>query len=140
MLGISAINKYNSYLMNKSSLIIFCSLLLLFSCAPQEDLSDEKVPETIIQPDSMVSIIVDMQLVESVLREHRRVGKYKDSLAIVTFEKVFIKHNISKEKYEESITFYKQNLNTYQKIYEKVITRLSQIQSEVTLPKVDDYK
>lgn len=126
--------------MLKTLLASIFTLLLIFSCAPEQELSDEKIPETIIQPDSMVSIIVDMQLAESVLREYRRIGKYEDSLAIVTFEKVFIRHNINKEKYEESITFYKQNLNTYEKIYEKVITRLSQIQSEVTPPEVDDYE
>ncbi len=126
--------------MNKCSLILFCSLLLLFSCAPKEDLSDKKIPDSIMHPKSVVNVIVDMQLVESVLRERRRVGKYEDSLAIATFEKVFIKHNISKEEYEESIVFYNQNLTAYQNIYEKVTTRLSQIQSEVTLPKDDDYE
>jgi predicted RNase H-like nuclease (RuvC/YqgF family) len=126
--------------MNKYFLVILFPVLSLFSCTPQENLSDEKVPGTIIQPDSMVSIIVDMQLVESVLRENKRVGKYEDSIAIVSFEKVFIKHNTSKEKYEESIAFYKQNLNTYKKIYESVITRLSQIQSEVNTSKVDDHE
>lgn len=126
--------------MIRNFLALLFSLALLSSCSPKQELSDEKVPETIIQPDSMVNLIVDMQLGESVLREYRRVGKYEDSLAIVTFEKVFVKHNTSKEKYMESLSFYKQNLNTYQKIYEKVITRLSQIQAEVTTPKIDDYE
>jgi 4-hydroxyphenylpyruvate dioxygenase-like putative hemolysin len=115
-------------------------VLLFFSCAPEQDLSDKEVPATIIQPDSMVSVLVDMQLAESVLREMRMTGKYNDSLAKVTFEKVFIRHNTNKEKFDESIDFYKQNLNTYEKIYENVITRLSQIQTEVTTPEIDDYE
>ena len=126
--------------MKRLFLLIFVPILLLCSCAPKEDLSSEKVPENIIQPDSMVDVIVDMQLIEAVMREHRLTGKFEDSLAIVSFEKVFVKHNTNKEKFEESLSFYKQNLQLYEKIYENVITRLSQIQSEVSTPKNDDYE
>jgi hypothetical protein len=126
--------------MKRLFLLIFVPILLLFSCAPKEDLSSEKVPVNIIQPDSMVDVIVDMQLTEAVMREHRLTGKFEDSLAIVSFEKVFIKHNINKEKFEESLSFYKQNLRLYEKIYENVITRLSQLQSEVSAPENDDYE
>jgi hypothetical protein len=126
--------------MKRLFLLIFVPILLLFSCAPKEDLSSEKVPVNIIQPDSMVDVIVDMQLTEAVMREHRLTGKFEDSLAIVSFEKVFVKHNINKEKFEESLSFYKQNLRLYEKIYENVITRLSQLQSEVSAPENDDYE
>lgn len=121
-------------------LISLLPILLLFSCAPKEDLSDKEVPVTIIQPDSMVELIVDMQLTEAVLREYRMIGKYEDSLAKTSFEQVFIKHNTTREEYEESISFYKQNLETYKNIYEEVITRLSQLQSEISPPEIDDYE
>jgi len=115
-------------------------ILLLFSCAPKEEFSDKDVPVSIIQPDSMVELIVDMQLTEAVLREYRMIGKYDDSIAAISFEQVFIKHNITREKYEESITFYKKNLETYESIYEEVITRLSLLQSEISAPEIDDYE
>jgi hypothetical protein len=134
------INHPEPHMMSRFILLLFISTLLVFSCAPKEDLSDEKVPANIIQPDSMVGLIVDMQLTESVLREHRMTGKFDDSLAIATFEKVFAKHNTNKEKFEESISFYKQNLKLYEKIYESVITRLSQLQTEVGTPEIDDYE
>lgn len=75
-----------------------------------------------------------MQLAEAVLREMRRIGKYEENIAVTSFEKIFTKHNISKEKYEESITYYEQNLEIYENIYEKVITKLSQLQAEVKNP------
>ena len=114
--------------------VFFLAMFLLFSCAPEQSLSEKKVPENIIQPDSMVAIIVDMQIDEAVLREMRRVGKYEENIAVNSFEKVFTKHNISKEKYEESIAYYEQNLEIYENIYERVITKLSQLQAEVKNP------
>ena len=120
--------------MNKIFPAIVIAMLLLFSCAPKQDLSEKNVPENIIRPDSMVVIIVDMQLAEAVLQEMRRTGKFEESIAITSFKKIFTNHNISKEKYEKSIAYYEQNLETYEKIYEKVITRLSQLRAEVKNP------
>jgi hypothetical protein len=136
----SEINYPKKHPMSRFILLLFISNILLFSCAPNEDISEEKVPANIIHPDSMVGLIVDMQLTEAVLREFRMTGKFDDSLAIVTFEKVFAKHNTTKFKFEESISFYQQNLNLYEKIYERVITKLSQLQSEVSSPEIDYYE
>ena len=124
-----------SHRMNRIFAVVsFLTILILFSCTPKQDLTENKVPENIIQPDSMVVIIVDMQVAEAVLREMRRIGKYEENIAITSFEKVFTKHNISKKKYEESTAYYEQHLEIYENIYEKVITKLSQLQAEVKNP------
>jgi len=133
------INNSNPRLMNRNFLVLLILLPLFFSCSPKQGISEKKVPVNIIQPDSMVSVIVDMQLTEAVFRELKRIGQYEEKNAKVSFEAVFIKHNISKEKYEESVAYYEQNLETYEKIYENVITRLSQIQTETLIPKDEEY-
>ena len=125
--------------MNRYFPALLFPLFFLFSCAPKQDLSDRKVPDKIIQPDSMVDIIVDMQLAEGILREMKQTGKYEQDAAITSFERVFSKYNINKEEYDESIAYYEQNLDVYQKIYESVITRLSQIQTETNIPKDEEY-
>ena len=124
-----------SLLMNRYFLALFFPLLILFSCTPKQGLSDKKVPDNIIQPDTLVEIIVDMQLAEGILREMKQIGKYEQNAAVTSFDRVFLKHNINKKEYEESIAYYEQNLDIYEKIYEKVITRLSQIQAEVNNPR-----
>jgi len=127
-------------MMIRNPLALLLLLPLFFSCSPKQELSDKKVPENIIQPDSMVAILVDIQLAEAVLRDLKRVGQYEDNKATTSFEKVFIKHNTTKEEYEESIAYYEQNLEIYEKIYESVITRLSQIQTETIIPKDEEYE
>jgi hypothetical protein len=117
----------------KNACFAFALLLILtsVSCAPKQEISDKKVPHGIILPDTMAAIITDLQIVESSLRQQKMDGKATDSIAKQAFEMIFIKYRISREDLEKSTAYYQDNLETYEAIYSSVITRLTQIQTEI---------
>lgn len=111
-------------------------LLLLFggmliACAPKQTLSDIIIPENIIQPDSIVEIICDLQIAEALLNDMKMKGQQTDSTGIKMFEAIFQKYHTTKETYQTSIRFYENNLLVYDEIYTRVITRLTQKQTEL---------
>lgn len=107
----------------------FVSLLLilsLLSCSKKE----EKIPDNVVKPEQMTGLLVDMQLVEATLlhvqQSNQNASRYKKKLIDLVFEK----HNISKAKYDSSLTYYTtKNIKALDKIYADVITELSQQQS-----------
>lgn len=117
----------------KISCFAFALLLILtsVSCAPKQEISDKKVPNGIILPDTMAAIITDLQIAESSLRQQKIDGKATDSIAKQAFEMIFVKYKISREDLEKSTAYYQDNLDTYEAIYSSVITRLTQIQTEI---------
>jgi hypothetical protein len=117
----------------KNACLAFALLLMLtsVSCAPKQEISDKKVPHGIILPDTMAAIITDLQIAEASLRQQKMDGKATDSIAKQAFETIFVKYKISREDLEKSTAYYQDNLETYEAIYSSVITRLTQIQTEI---------
>jgi hypothetical protein len=115
----------------KLSQILICSflLLLLVSCSPGKEPTENTVPAEIIQPDSMVNILTEIHIAEAILREVKADSKHKEKKAEVYFAEIFEKHKVTRDQYEKSIEFYQQRLDIYKDIYEEVITLLSQKQS-----------
>ena len=109
-------------------------LTMLFACAPSSEDHSRKIPSNIIQPDAMAAIIVDIQIAEAVLRENKRTGAHSDDQTVNYLTEVFEKHDITREQFNESKRFYEKNIDLYEKVYEKVITQLTQRQTELTNP------
>lgn len=108
--------------------------LLIAACSPSGENQSQKVPSNLIQPDEMTSIIVDIQIAEALLQEHRRTGQLTDDHTVNYITEVFEKHNTTKEKFTESVRFYEKNLELYQRIYENVVTQMTQRQTELKNP------
>ncbi len=116
--------------MYKSFPYLLFALFILHACAPPKDKAERHIPDDIVQFDTMVDIIVDMQLTEATLHELKLNGKYDDEIAAEAFGKVFKKYNINKERYEKSRKFYNENLDVNEKIYENVIEKLIRLRDE----------
>lgn len=120
-------------------LFLFLLILTVFSgCSPAEESKSRKVPADILQPEDFAEIVADIQIVESILRDQKRFGQYDDAKAVDLMDEIFDKHGISREKYVESQQFYENNLDLYEQVYEKVITLLTQRQTELTNPAKPD--
>lgn len=117
----------------KNLFVVFIlSGMFLFSCAPGEKKAMAVRSSEIINPDSIVNIITEIHIAEAMLRELKTDPKEKEKTAEAYFSQIFNKHSITREQYEKSIAFYQEHLEEYQDIYERVITLLSQKQSENT--------
>jgi hypothetical protein len=118
--------------------IFFIITAIAFGCSPPDEKKSVKIPDSIISPDSMVSLIADLQIVEATLREYKRLGKEDEARTEAFLAEVFAKHQVTPQHYDSSTVWYEQHLQIYQQIYTDVVTRLSLMQTEEGKPRTID--
>lgn len=103
------------------SLSILVLLAVLFSCQKQE-----KKPEFLLEEEQFVDVLTEFQLAEAIVRlgYHRTTDSmyYNDSI----YQAAFRKFNISEAKFDSNYNYYLDRPKELEKIYEKVITKLSE--------------
>jgi hypothetical protein len=107
---------------------------LLVSCyrnaeGPNFDMS------LVASPDSMVSILTDIHLLDGVVNTVNLKDTAMDSLARADYNIVLAKHGMDRRSFEESIHYYAFHAEELDKIYEKVIINLGKKESELTISK-----
>jgi Skp family chaperone for outer membrane proteins len=117
--------------MKNKAFLSFLLLIILLACSPNKDDAKTEIPGNIISPDSMVMIISDIQNTEAILREFKRTGEDNPLRSAKFLKQTFDKHGITPEQYKTSIAFYEQHQETYYKIYQDVVSRLTQMQTEL---------
>ncbi|NQT76823.1 MAG: DUF4296 domain-containing protein [Bacteroidetes bacterium] len=115
----------------KKAGFLFILILLLSSCYNTHDGNKIPKPDNLIGKDKLVLVIADMEIAESTIREKQNLGQEIDGLQERFYLAIFQKHEITKEQFENSMAYYKQDLDELNDIYEEVITRLSMMESEV---------
>lgn len=110
---------------------LFILILLLSSCYNIHDGKKIPKPDDLIDRDKLVLVITDMEIAESTIREKLNLGQEIDGLQEEYYYAIFEKHDITKEQLDNSMAYYKQDLDELNDIYEEVITRLSVMESEV---------
>lgn len=119
----------------KKTLLLCLALFSLVSCYPTHTEEWADAPEDLIQRDTMVAILVDVELAESALRQKQNFGHELSDAKEAYFVAIFKKHEVTKEQFDQSLGFYKQDLESINSIYEDVITELSKLESEIQLEK-----
>jgi len=107
----------------------FLSLLLL-NCSSVQDKPNEIAPPHLISQEKMIVVLADIQITEAYLKDLRKQGNIVKDTALLYYERVFKKNEITKTAFEESILYYKQDLEHLDKIYTLVITRLNELKAK----------
>jgi hypothetical protein len=110
-------------LMNKS--IFFLFSVLLMACT---DIDNIAIPDSVIPKEKMAEVMLDIQLLEATLNIN--VGNENKAVAQSSIN-IFSRHQITKEQFEESYTFYAENPELLTEIYQLVLNDLSKLQAEV---------
>lgn len=108
-------------------LAILVSVCMLLSCHGNNSV---RVPEGVIPPDSMVTVLADIHILQATLQ----LGYFQNDSASAShraFLDILKKHRVSEEKYNSSIKFYTFHPILLDSIYEKVVNNLSQQKSEL---------
>ena len=84
----------------------------------------------VMPPDSMVILLTDLQLVDGAVNLKTKEGKPKVEYASAFTNQVLEKYNVSKERFNESLSYYTYYIEEMDKIYEEVINRLGKMESE----------
>lgn len=130
----------NSKLQKLSKIFFFiCLSFCIFSCGGSKSIDEKSKPENLISVEKMIDIIVDVQLVESSLVKKRGKNEDTDFYSKYFYENIFKKFNITKNQYDLSLEYYKNNIEVFEKIYQKVSDSLLIIKKEV-LDKKDTLK
>jgi hypothetical protein len=110
---------------------LFILIILLSSCYNTHDGEKILKPDDLIDRDKLVLVITDMEIAESTIREKQNLGQEIEGLQEGYYFAIFEKHKITKEQFDNSMAYYKQDLDELNDIYEDVISRLSVMESEI---------
>jgi len=110
-------------------IVLISFLFLLFSCSSKDEILN--VPKKLIQPDEMVTILVDFHLVEASISQAQDRHDDVNQLTNFRYSSILEKHKITRAKFDESIDFYSGHMKTMHIIYEKVVEELNKTQSRI---------
>lgn len=114
-------------LITKSFVFLFLiNGFVLMSCSR----GDTGKPERVVDEKKMVDVLLDVHLAEAVLTRTRGKGENVEEVTDAYYQKVFEKHNITKETFDTSMYYYQRNLEKLDVIYEQVITELNKMERE----------
>ncbi len=106
--------------------VLIILTILLISCNQKK----EELPN-ILSREQMVNILTDIQILEANLSFKKKSTIKSEQLTKKYYESVFLKYNISREEFEESLFYYENNIEELDAIYSDVITNLNKMQTEV---------
>lgn len=103
-------------------IVILCCMLL-HGCGNKKVVPGTNVSisaDSLISEEKMVLILADVHVAEAAMLLERNNGlSVKDKQAFY-YQGIFSKHHVSGSRYEENLTFYRQNPDNLAKMYEKV--------------------
>lgn len=107
--------------------------ILLFSCR-----LETTVPDGLIQKEQMVSLLIDIHILESKINDIK-VPYDSSRLLYNTLElDVFTKHGVTKELYDSSYKFYVMNVSLLDDVYATVVDSLNFMEKSSNLPRLFD--
>lgn len=117
--------------------VIFISLsFILFSCSNEEQRKNVDIPNDVIPFDTMSSIMLEVQLMESQIENERTINpSVMDSIPSY-YNSIFKKHEVTKNHYDSSLMFYSKNITLLDSLYNNIFAELKEM--EIQLNKVDN--
>lgn len=101
--------------MRKLALVFILLLIVTGAC--------HSVPDTVIPPEKMASLMADVHLAEAVIESNP--SDYRtDSVKKILKQSVYLRHGVTQEQVDTSLMWYGQHIETYMEVYENTITIL----------------
>lgn len=116
---------------NRSFIISILVLGLAgFAACTQKVNKPAEAPPDLIQRDTMVSIFVDLRLLDAVVNFEQRKGNRKlDTITYYLHNSIMEKYDITREQFQSSYTYYQSDMDVIDGIYIDAITRLSKLKA-----------
>ena len=103
------------------NIITIAIITLAFSCTKKE----EKIPATIIAPEKMKQILIDIHMLEGTVNASNMQADTATATYNSLQEKLFQKHGIKQVQFDSSMAYYTRHLEDMDKIYTGVIDSLT---------------
>ena len=89
--------------------------------------------DKVLSSKKMVELFTDIQLLDGIVILQQRENKDPKRLANEMFPDILENHQVSREEFDESMRYYTYHTEQLNKIYEKVITNLSKMESGISM-------
>lgn len=111
----------------RNLLYIFIAVAV-FACGQKEQ-EETAAPSEVLSEDAMVDVLIDLQIQEAALTMNIVQDKraVQDSSQMYN---VYKAHDITKSQFDESFRYYASKPEKLNAIYEQVVSRLNQMQTE----------
>lgn len=116
----------NNFLFLLGVLVLF----LLTACKTDRSIDTDPLPPNLIASDSLVKILVDVHLIEASLKTKHTKKPDNERFTNIYYDQLFKKYGITREQLNQSLDYYQRHAETFDKIYEQVITELSKLESQ----------
>lgn len=115
--------------MKNTSIYLFILLLVfLTNCA--DETKEPIPPDHLIPKEQMIVIMADIQVTEAYILNQKLKSSQKKDTSLLYYERIFKKNEVTKIQFEESLSFYKEDLPELKKLYTQVITRLNELKAK----------
>ena len=109
-------------------------IALLFNSCYHDNKQEAVVPDKLLSEDELVKVMTDIQLAEGIITYQRfqraNIKKeYKDTVYMV----VLSNYGLTVNDLNDNLDYYNSNPENMELLYEKVLSNLSKLQSEVEL-------
>lgn len=104
--------------------LLFLSLLFSSACSVSET---KKTP--VKSQAEIVSLMVDMQLLEARLNFLRSKGSNVDSLSVKMYDSLFTAHNYTRKDLSQTLQDYSERPKELQEIYDSVAARIEKMKN-----------
>lgn len=101
----------------------------MFLIACGGDNQTEKTPETILSEEEMIAILTDINIMEAAINLKIRDEGVKAAQDSSLYFNIYEAHQITKEKFDESMKYYSAQPNVFSNIYAEVLNELSRRQA-----------
>lgn len=111
----------------RTPLLLLIIVLMFSACAEQK----ERKPTYLLEEEKMVSVMVDLHLVETahnlkLMENDTNSARYEDYMA-----SIFVSNEVRKGQFDSSLFYYSTHTEEMNVIYDKVLERLSELESKV---------
>lgn len=121
--------------------IVVVVLLLIFVLAACEKTPFEK-PDKLIKENQMINMLVDIHMAESTFNHFRHDSAFQKSSSSEFYYSILNKYQVPDTVFEKSFLYYASNPRKFEKMYQKVMNKLSEIEQKYSGRKEDplDFK
>jgi len=108
----------------------------LSSCGPEATPKEEPLPDWAIPEDRMTDIMTDVHVLEGARIGKRMIGD--TNWAYDHYLRLWEKYGINETIYDSNFRYYSRNAERMDRIYEQVMTRLSQMSARTANPEAKE--
>ena len=111
---------------------LFTTLVVIVLVSCGDGKKSEDVPTNLISAESMVPLLIDLQLIEAANTTKHFLGDTGKANYELLYNTIFDKHSVRKSQFDSAMAYYTLKGEQLEVIYDQVIEELMKMEAEQT--------